>query len=273
MIKDSITYLNTKIEALGYFNNIICLAEKIEKENKIFPAVYSTNGDYKQISLDPKGSTCYWRKNGDVTISEEDNSTGIGIQYRTTVPLKFVGFRKKDPGKDDQYYSDNLIAGIISNLTINNSALKSAFKAKLVRVAAVKYVTDFYEVSKNEYTNIEFVPQFTHSYFSIDFNLVFVTANQCYADICNDLPINFGYVTIKNSSGNIIELVKCGGEYICGGGANIIVSNSDGSYSVATSVDMIIPDEIFNVYLNGMLSGSFVYIPESGQDINITITA
>lgn len=271
MIRDSITYLNAKLEVLGYFNNIICLAEKIEREDKVFPAIYSKNGDYKQISLE--GSTSYWRKNGDVTVSEEDNTSGIGIQYRTTVPLKFVGFIKKDHTKDDQYFADNLIAGIISNLTVNNSALKIAFKAKIVRVAATKYTTNFYDVVKSEYDNIDFKPPFTHAYFSIDFNLIFVTANQCYADICNDLPINFGYVTILNSVGDVLELVKCGGEYICNGGANITVSNSDDSYSVSTNVDLIIPDENFNVYLNGVLGGSITYIPESGQDINLTITA
>lgn len=193
MIKDAITYLNAKLEILGYFNNVLCLTEKIEKEKRVYPATYASSGEFKEVKLDPKGSTCYWRKSADITVNEEDNLSGIGIQYKTTIPLKFIGFLKKDTTKDDQYFADNLIAGIISNLTINNSALKLAFKAKTVRISALKYSTNTYEVVKGEYDNIDFKVPFSHSYFSIDFNLVFVTANQCYTDICGDLPFTFSF--------------------------------------------------------------------------------
>ena len=224
MINDVITYLNAKIDTLGYFNSVICLAERIEREGRIYPAQYISNGDYKEISLDPSGSICYWRKNGDVTIAEEELTSGIGIQYKTSFPLKFVGFIKKEAGKDTQYFADNLISGLIGNLTVSNSALKTALNAKSVRITATKYSTDGREVANSEYDNINYEPYYTHAYFSIEFNLIFITSSQCYTDICNDLPINFGYVTILDGSGNIIGQVKCGGEYVCTGGS------SGGSY-------------------------------------------
>lgn len=240
MIKDVINYLNTKLSTLGYFNNVICLAERIEREGRVYPAQYATNGEYAEINLDVLGSTCYWRKNGDVSISEEDNTGGIGIQYKTTIPLKFVGFIKKETS-DDQYFADNLIAGIIGNLTVSNSALKTALKAKTVRIVADKYVTDRIAVGKEEYNNIEFEANYQYAYFSVDFSLMFVTNNQCYTDICNDLPIEFGYVTVTDNG--TVTQVKCGNTYTCTG------ASASGTYEI---------------YVNGVLN-------QSGSSADLTI--
>lgn len=215
MLKDSITYWNSKLSNRGFFNTVICLAERIEREGKVYPAQYAGGGEYKAINLDSDGSTCYWRKNGDVSISEEPNSGGIGVQYRTSVPLKFVGFIPKTYA-DDQYFADNVVSEIIGIVTTTNSALKSAFKAKSVRLTATKYVTDGRIVGQEEYDNISFEPEYTKAYFSIDFDLVFVTASQCYTEICSDFPIN-GYVTILDGDGNEIARVNCGGSYVCEG--------------------------------------------------------
>lgn len=274
MIKDVITYLNAKIETLGFFNTVLCLCERIEREDKVYPAQYTSSGEYKRINLDSEGSLCYWRKNGDVSISEEENSGGVGVQYRTTAPLKFIGYIKKEPGKDDQYFSDNIISGIIGNLTINNSALKTALKAKMVRVSSTRYSTDSRLVGREEYDNIDFEVKYTHAYFSIDFELVFVTATQCYTDICGDLPINFGYVTIKDSDGNILEEVKCGSEYTCDSGGTATVENSNASYSdtVESGETLVIPDTTVNVYIDGELNQTVSLVTlDPSEQINISI--
>ncbi len=183
MISDVITYLNAKLTTLGFFNNVICLAERIEREGRVYPALYASGGNYVEINLDNSGSTCYWRKNGNVSVNEEDNVSGIGVQYRTNIPLKFVGFIPKTYA-DNQYFADNIIAEIIGNLTTSNSALKQALKAKVARVTATSYNTDGRLVGLEEYDNINFEPNYTHAYFSIDFNIIFVTNNQCYNTIC-----------------------------------------------------------------------------------------
>lgn len=183
MIAEVITYLNSKLTNLGYFNNVICLAERIERDGRIYPAQYSTAGNYVEINLDQFGSTCYWRKNGDVTVSEEDNSSGIGVQYKTTIPLKFIGFIPKTYA-DDQYFADNIILEVISVLTTSNSALKLALKAKTARVTATRYSTDGRLVGLEEYDNINFEPNYTNAYFSIEFNIIFTTNTQCYNTIC-----------------------------------------------------------------------------------------
>lgn len=221
MIKDCINYLNAKLSTLGYFNEVLCLAEKIEREERVYPALYNGGNEYQEINLDTYGSISYWRKSADVTISEQENLTlSKNVQHEMTVPLKLVCFLPKDIYSNDQYFADNLAIEIMSYLTTNNSALKSAMKAKRVTVLSSGYKTNAREVGVEEYDNINFEARYTHAYFSIDFELKILTNNQCYADICNDIPINFGYVTIKDGNGNIIDRVQCGGEYICTGGGD-----------------------------------------------------
>lgn len=252
MIKDCIKYLNAKIATLGYFNEVICLAEKIEREERIYPALYSGGNEYKEINLDAYGSICYWRKSADVTISEQENLTlSKNVQYEMTVPLKLVCFLPKDVYSNDQYFADNLAIEIMSYLTTNNSALKSAMKAKKVTIFANGYKTDAREVGADEYDNINFEARYTHAYFSIDFELKIVTNNQCYSDICNDIPINFGYVTIKDGSGVVIDTVQCGGEYICTG--------SGGGCS----------GDIY-IYVNGVLNQTITTTDFSTETLNIS---
>jgi len=186
MNKQVIDYLNTKLESLSFFNKIYCLAEKIEREEKSYPAIYNTNNAYVEIELDQTGSICYWRKPNDVVFSQQSNSTGIGIDYTASCTLKLVGFVKKDPALNDQYFADKMCLAIISNLTVNNSALKVILKAKKATVSATRYSTDPKAISQDEYNNINFEPRYTHAYFSIDFELDFVTNSQCYNELCNE---------------------------------------------------------------------------------------
>lgn len=186
MIKDGINYLNAKLEALGYFNTVLCLVEKIEREGRVYPAQYNGSNEYVEINLDTNGSICYWRKNGDVSFSEQENSTmACPLQYQNTLPLKLVCFVPKDAYSNDQYFADNLAGEIIGTLTTTNAGLKGFLKAKSARVAAVKYSTDARAVGAEEYDNINFEARYTHAYFSIDFNLVFITNNQCFNTLCN----------------------------------------------------------------------------------------
>lgn len=269
MIKNTIIYFNNRLTALGYFNEVLCLAEKIEKEGKVYPAIYNTNNEYQIINLDANGSLCYWRKNGDVTISGGTNETSIGTQYTTNVPLKLVGFIKKEDATNDQYFADNICLSIISNLTVNNSALKPMLKAKKATLTSVKYVTDPRTVAGDEYDNVPFEARYTHAYFSIDFELVFVTNNQCYADLCESLPFDWGYVTVTD---NGVEVqVQCGTAYTCTAvSAEITVSNSDDTYSVTTSTDLELADITYDVYVNGVLNASGILPSMVNNVINIS---
>jgi hypothetical protein len=273
MLKDCLTYLSNKIDTLGYFNKVVCFAEKIEREGRFFPAQYTFN-EFKEINLDDFGSVGYFRKTGDVTITEQTNETlSKSTQYETTIPLRFVGFITKDVYSNDAYFADNICQEVLAYITVGNSALKAAMKAKKVTFKANKYSTDGYTIGRDEYENINFEPRYTHAYFYIDFNLSVVTNSQCYTDICNDIPVDFGYVTIKDGQGNVIEKVKCGGEYICiaSEGGNVTITNSDFSYeqTVACGTSFELPDTTYNVYVDNVLQNTVSVPSLKDETINI----
>lgn len=275
MLKDVITYLNNRIEVLGYFNEVLCLVDKIERGGKTYPAQYNANNEYKEINLDNFASLCYWRKNGDVNFSQQVSETSIGTQYTTTIPLKFVGFIKKEDATNDQYFSDNICLAIISNLTVNNSALKSMLKAKKASVTSAKYVTDPKAVSSDEYDNVVFDARYSHAYFSIDFELTFTTNNQCYADICEQLPFSWGYVTVTDNGAE--KQIQCGTSYTCAGGGggvcdDVTVRNSDSTFSttVASGGTLVTDDTIVNVYVNSLFNQTATYPSLVDQTINIS---
>lgn len=273
MIRDVVTYLNNRIEALGYFNEVLCLAEKVEREGKTYPAIYNNNNEYNQINLDTNGSLCYWRKSGDVTFSKQDNETSIGVQYLGTIPLRLVGFIKKESETNDAYFADNICTSLIANLTVSNSALKQMLKAKRATITATGYVTDARSVVGEEYDNVDFEVRYTHAYFSIEFELSFTTNSQCYADLCAALPVSWGFVTVTD--GDTVTEVQCGTSYTCsaGGGEDATVRNSDSSYtaSVACGGELVLPAETINVYLDGVLNQSVSGIPLGGTVINISL--
>jgi len=274
MVKDIITYLNAKINTVGYFDTSYCLVDKIKKGDKLYPAIYNGANEYQDIVLDDNlGSISYWRKSGDVTITDQDNqTTANGVQYNMTIPLKLVCFVKKENNDtNDQYFADNLCASLIANLTTNTSALKTAMKAKKVSIIADRYVTDSRAVIADEFENIDYEPKYTHSLFSIDFTVSIITNNQCYSDLCDALPIEFGYVTVTDNG--TTTQVLCGGTYTCVGAtcADATVKNSDLTYNttVASGGTLTTPDITVNI--DNSVVNYYSNIFPSVKDITVTL--
>ena len=166
-----------------------------------------------------------------------------------TIPLKLVCFVKKENNDtNNQYFADNLCVSLIANLTTNTSALKTAMKAKKVSIIANRYVTDGRAVIADEFDNIDYEPKYTHSLFSIDFTVSIITNNQCYSDLCDALPIEFGYVTVTDNG--TTTQVLCGGNYTCSGSAGGTI----------------------NVYLDGVLQSSTASSDLDAEIVNILWT-
>jgi hypothetical protein len=184
-LKEVLQHINSKVSELNFFNKQIELAEKIEREGAFFPAIYNSKGEYDRIDLDKSGSLSYWRKNGDVTMSSQGSESTIGQEFRKDIPLKFVGYLKKEESSD-QYFADAVIDSIISVVTTSNSDVKKLLKAKRVFIVATKSVTDKIEVEKAEYETKVDTIRYQDCYFSIDFTLSIFTNSQCYRSICTD---------------------------------------------------------------------------------------
>lgn len=211
MLEILIAYLNNRITSAGYINSVLCLAEKIEREGKIFPALY-TNNEYKRIDLDPKGSVSYWRKNGDISYSQQENTTKVGqIEYTTNIPLKLICFIKKDKANNDVYFADKLVEALKSLLSTNTAILNAGLKAKKCLIVATKYSTDGRSVASDEYTGIEYEPRYTHAYFSIDFEIKIVSNQNCFNDICDadfTLPAPGELVSFCERVNNCMERIQ-----------------------------------------------------------------
>lgn len=184
MLEILINYFNGKLTTSGYFNSVLCLAEIIEREKTTYPAIY-INSEYKRIELDPKGSVCYWRKSGDVSFSQQENTSKVGvIEYTTNVPLRLVCFIKKDLANNNSYFADNVVEKLKSTLSTNTAVLNSILKAKKTLIVATKYKTNGREVAIEEYSGIDYEPRYTHAYFSVDFEVKIVSNQNCFNDIC-----------------------------------------------------------------------------------------
>ena len=182
-MKIVIDHLNQQIGDDVYTERL-CLAEKIQKGEQQFPAVRNGN-DFDKIDLDKKDGIGYWRKIADVTLDKADSIYSCGISYTTSIPLRFVGFVKREKlPSPDQYTDDKLCQTIISRITTNSNLLRSALKAQKVEVLARSYTTDTEKIVREEYEEVQFKPRYAYSYIAIDVQLTITTSNNCIPGLC-----------------------------------------------------------------------------------------
>lgn len=188
MLDTTLKYLNGKVKGLNYFNVQHELVEKIERDGQVFPAV-AHGSEYKPIDLDAFGSLCYWRLNGEVNTTSQESETTIGQDYQYDIPLRFIGFARKQPS-DDPYFALNMINGVIGVVTNQSALLSKDLKAKRINITSTKFNIDTREIEQREYENKKDYKadkiRFTHAYISIDFNLRVITKSRCLDGICAD---------------------------------------------------------------------------------------
>ena len=274
MTQEIISFLNLRITQLGYFNDVFGLATRIEREGKIYPAIYNDNNEYTQINLDSKGSLTYWRRNGDNTYTEQENTSTIGNEYLTTIPLRLVGFLKKE-SVNDTYFSEKIVNTLIGILTTNSVTLKQAIKAKRISIAVKKYEVDGRILATEEYDKIDFEPRYDWAYFAIEFEVKVVTSTKCFDTFC-DVPapdFNCGVVKIYDTNGTLIDTIDCGDSYIVSATGDAIVQNTDNTFShtIPCGTTYSLSDTTYEVYVNGVLNQTTT-IP-SMVDYTINITA
>jgi hypothetical protein len=72
--------------------------------------------------------------------------------------------------------------------------------------------------------------------------------------IC-DTGFTSGCPNVTVTDGSETIQVLAGGTYTCeGGSASVVVSNSNDTYSVTTSTNLVLPDTEINIYVNGVLN-------------------
>jgi hypothetical protein len=71
----------------------------------------------------------------------------------------------------------------------------------------------------------------------------------------------------------LVDTIPSGESYTCdsSGGGEVIVENSDGSYSetVVCGDTLVLPDTTYNVYVGGVLEGTGTVVTLKNETINI----
>jgi len=184
LVEDIVTYMNNQLEPLNYFEEIECLAELLDFNEKVKPAVYSGKGQWKNIEIDNFNGISYWRKNGDVTNERIENVVGCQELFEITVPLRMVGIiPRKKLSKDDQYAGDRVARTILKALEDNVMVLKTAIQANRASVEVDSYSTNAREIVTEEYDN-EKVVNFKRLYLAIEVSVVVEIQKDCLMAEC-----------------------------------------------------------------------------------------
>lgn len=176
-----ITYLNGRLQETEYLSRILCLCEMVKQGEQTYPAQYKGKGQYAMVAdFDKHDGTSYWVADGKETFRQNDtNTTGCGILYDISIPVKLIAVSRKVKGTDDEYSSDRLGDSLISSLTLNNAALKVALKAKKVQVLVESKSTDRTQILSDQFQGIEFKLPYTYSVVEIGLNILITTNSTC----------------------------------------------------------------------------------------------
>jgi hypothetical protein len=87
-----------------------------------------------------------------------------------------------------------------------------------------------------------------------------------------DTGFTSGCPNVTVTDGDETIQVLAGGTYTCEGGvAEVVVSNSNDTYSVTTSTNLELPNTTVNVYVNGVLNSTGTIVTlDPNQVINIS---
>lgn len=159
---------------------------------KMFPAIYAGNGQYKEISIDNFAGLTYFRTNGKVQISEANNEKRpMQDLQRMNYPLRLVCAVKNSViGKDDEFSPELLALSFIKDLTTGAGSLKNTLNANYVSIQPESYDTDVKDILSEEYAGIErlkvSVP-YSYSLIAINLSVEIIISASCINLICNPL--------------------------------------------------------------------------------------
>lgn len=186
MIESIITYLNERLSTLNLIGNILCLCEKITKEDITYPAQYFGNGQYKSVAnFDKTDGISYWLKDGNERRAINDNNQ-IGCErlYDINIPLKLIAVARKERFKDDEYSNDRLANILSKELAVNSVALKLLIKAKKVLITVDGKNTDRSSILQDQFQGVDFKLPYEYSIVDISINVLVAISNNCIYNEC-----------------------------------------------------------------------------------------
>ncbi len=185
MIEQAITTINAAIKPLNYFEKQFELCEQVKNGDKIYPAQYCSEGQYDNINFDNSNGVSYWRKIGDVTITDAEGLIACKDVLQFTYPMRLIGAVKKEKqSKDDAYSEERAIQSIISVITGSNKTIKAATKAYRVDITPQAQSDDALTILQAEYSEVPDI-NYNYSYFKIDVDFIFIIREDCIIKECD----------------------------------------------------------------------------------------
>jgi hypothetical protein len=191
MIDGIITYYDTVLSGMPYFDQTYGLCELRPREaNKLQP-VYFNGTDHVTVKFNGLG-TAYIRKVANVTMTQLPSMISCRSMYRYTVGLRVFALTKRSTFPTDNAYSaDRLAATLIRQLTFRNrNDVLNQLNAQAVNSSATVYSTDSKQLITEELqgvSNIDF-NTFRDIVCAVNLNVVVDTYNDCIIEPCEYIP-------------------------------------------------------------------------------------
>jgi hypothetical protein len=195
MYKQIIENITSKIAELEVFETIHGLTHMVEEyvtdkdtgeitdTVMVYPACYISNGQFMNVDFDQMKNTCYIRRNGQVSISEnEDYERGDEYSQILTQPFKLVCLIYNQDA-DDEYRDEKQIANIINSIQeIDNRQICAEMSIDSIRTRNTGWNVNRYEVVRGEFQNVAIEIPFESLIVSVDFEVVMEISKDCWSN-------------------------------------------------------------------------------------------
>lgn len=259
MLEQLIEYMRAAIAATIPSAKVSGLAERIERDGRIFPATYCTKDEYKQPMQNE--AYAYFRQLRPMTEaqSDEESVSGCDEFIVRTYPLTLVAYLPKNILESDDKYIDSKLVNNLSNVLtrLNWGAVISAAKVDFIRAQVRTAETDRYTVWRREYSGVDMAARFDHALIAIDFDVQVQASESCLRNfacggevinpkLCEDVEY-----TLKNTQGDVL---------------------SEGSVSAGKMLNLIAPDSVIEnsteTFSQSIPSGENFTLPNPDISVN-----
>lgn len=183
IIKDVVEHLQDKIACMELYQTVHGLVKQItDAEGKMFPASYTGKGKYAPLEYSQSNGMAYFRKSGDVSMTEPDTISPCDNMMEFSIPLKLISFIKLGDGAD-AYWDDSLAQSLTN--TLSSASIKSSSGAVHGNATIESYSTDRVAILEGEYNELQRVDfNLDYSYLSVSLIVKLTIDMDCIEQIC-----------------------------------------------------------------------------------------
>ncbi len=241
MIEFVIAFINGRLAALNFFEEVKGLAERLEKEveddegTQIFPAIYCDNGNYDYIDdlTQWENGLAYHRLLSEFTEPGEGEAvTACDKIFRKTFEMRLVALVPKsifDAQNDDKYIDQKIINNIENAIFASNEPdIVNTLKVDVVSIQTNSSDADRYSVFGEEHENVKFNIGFEYAYVAVNYTVVIEATQSCFQNFdCDGLtaPV-FCQATVNDANNPASPILLGNGEtYECVSGIADMTAN------------------------------------------------